>query len=230
MPITNRYLITIFIIFLFLCVIILANSQNKDITSIYSREGFTSDKNERMAGVLHSGDIIDIMDSDNNYFNRHDYNSQIIMITPEDKKITCNLSKLRIVSINHNDKSSQMPIKYGDRVVIAHNAYIQNKNSVRYIKYNTKLQSHQDGLMFRTFVIGNPTNINDESSYVKYDSPIILGKYERSPNICMAIEKDNTVSTNNTLDKASKFYLKLKRVYEPYEKNLCICTGETLYP
>ena len=33
----------VFIAFLILCLFVLANSKDKDITSIYSREGFTND-------------------------------------------------------------------------------------------------------------------------------------------------------------------------------------------
>ena len=186
---------------------------------------------ERISGVLYSGDILDITDSKDkgNYMSRQDYNSQIVMAKPEEKGLTTNLSKLRIVSVKHNDKSIQYPIQYGDVVVISHNAYIENINSVRYIKYGDKLQSHQDGEMFRTFKIINPTNSKD-TGYVQYNQPVFLQRSEISENVFMTIEKDNTISTKNGINTATNFYIKLKRVYEAYEKNLCICVGELLYP
>ena len=157
------------------------------------------------------------------------YNSQIIMQKPEEKGVSTNLSKLRIVSVNHNDKSTQMPIKYGDTVILAHNAYIENINAVRYVKYGEKLQSHQDGEMFRTFKIVNPTNKTD-TGYVQYDKPINLKRSDNSDSVFMTVEKDSTVSTKNGASVASTFYIRLRRVYELYEKNLCVCVGELLYP
>jgi hypothetical protein len=229
----NRSLLIVFSVFLLLCIFVLANSKDKNITSIYSREGFFSyEKSQRLAGVVHSGDLLDISnssDSTGKTINRMDYNSKLVMITPTSKNVSSNLSKLRILSVNHDDKSTQMPIKFGDTVVIAHNAYIENKNAVRYIKYNDTLQSHQDGEMFRTFKLINPVNASD-TSYVKYDSPLLLRRSDNSPNVFMSIATDNTISTKNTLETATKFYLRLKRVYEEYEKNLCICSGEILYP
>jgi hypothetical protein len=225
--------IVLFVILIVLSLVVLANSQNKQITSIHSKEDFyVEDKNDRMAGVLYSGDILDIADTNDDKaktMNRQDYNSQIVMIKPEEKGVTTNLSKLRIVSVNHNDKSTQLPVKYGDTVIIAHNTYIENQNTVRYVKYGEKLQSHQDGEMFRTFKIINPGNIND-TGMVKYDSAILLKRSDSSDEVFMTIEKDTTVSTKNSSSKASKLFLKLRRVYEPYEKNLCICVGELLYP
>jgi len=226
-------MLVLLIVLIVLSVVVLANSKNKEISSIYSREGFYVDKPQnRSAGILYSGDILDISDSNDDKgknMNRQDYNSQIIMSKPEEKGVTTNLSKLRIVSVNHNDKSMQMPINYGDTVIIAHNTYIENQNTVRYVKYGEKLQSHQDGEMFRTFKIVNPGNPSDTSP-VKYDSAILLKRSDSADAVYMTIDKDNTVSTKSTASTASKFYLKLRRVYEIYEKNLCICVGELLYP
>ena len=161
--------------------------------------------------------------------NRQDYNSQIIMQKPEEKGVSTNLSKFRIVSVNHNDKSAQFPIKYGDTVILAHNAYIENLNSVRYVKYGDRLQSHQDGEMFRTFKLVNPTNKSD-TGFVLYDKPLLIKRSDNSDTVFMTVEKDNTISTKNSASVASTFYIKLRRVYELYEKNLCICVGELLYP
>jgi hypothetical protein len=226
-------MLVLLIVLIVLSVVVLANSKNKQISSIYSREGFYVNENlQRSAGILYSGDILDISDSNDDKgknMNRQDYNSQIIMSKPEEKGVTTNLSKLRIVSVNHNDKSMQMPINYGDTVIIAHNTYIENQNTVRYVKYGEKLQSHQDGEMFRTFKVVNPGNPSDTSA-VKYDSAIWLKRSDSADAVYMTVDKDNTVSTKSTASTASKFYLKLRRVYEIYEKNLCICVGELLYP
>ena len=139
-------MLVLLIVLIVLSVVVLANSKNKEISSIHSREGFYVNENlQRSAGILYSGDILDISDSNDDKgknMNRQDYNSQIIMSKPEEKGVTTNLSKLRIVSVNHNDKSMQMPINYGDTVIIAHNTYIENQNTVRYVKYGEKLQSH----------------------------------------------------------------------------------------
>ena len=215
-----------------LSLIVINYSQNKQITSIYTNEGFSDNSNERLAGVLHSGDIIDIADSndkDSKFMNRQDYNSEIAFSKPEEKGVNTNLSKLRIISVNHNDKSVQMPIKFGDTIILAHSAYIENKNQTRYIKYGEKLQSHQQGEMFRTYKIMNPSNPTD-TNVVRYDTPIILRKADNSDNGFLTIDKGGFVTPKNAMDKASKIYLRLKRVYEPYEKNLCICQDEILYP
>ena len=259
--------IILFVILILLSILVIANSRNKNISSIYSKEGFYADAPvatgaapavagttstasssdsssddisgpqsekhyERRAGILYSGDIIDIADSAGSkakYMNRQDYNSQIIMQKPEEKGVSTNLSKLRIVSVNHNDKSAQMPIKYGDTVILAHNAYIENLNAVRYVKYGEKLQSHQDGEMFRTFRLVNPTNKTD-TGYVQYDKPLLIKRSDNSDSVFMTLEKDGTVSTKNGASVASTFYIRLRRVYELYEKNLCVCVGELLYP
>ena len=230
MDLRNTFLL--FISLFILALIAINYSQNKKITSIYTTETFTDNKNERLAGVLHSGDILDIADSIDKsakFMNRQDYNSEIAFTKPEDKNVSTNLSKLRIISVDHSDKSSQMPIKFGDTIIIAHNAYIENKNQTRFIKYGEKLQSHQLGEMFRTYKIINPSNINDNSA-VKYDVPVILRKADNSDNGFLTIDKAGFVTPKNPLDKASNMYLRLKRVYEPYEKNLCICQDEILYP
>lgn len=248
--------IILFVILILLSMLLMANSRNRSISSIYSKEGFYADETpaagtanptatdddftgpqfeqryERKAGVLYSGDIIDIADSGDNkakFMNRQDYNSQIIMQSPQEKGISTNLSKLRIISVNHNDKSVQLPIRYGDIVVIAHNAYIENKNSVRYVKYGEKLQSHQDGETFRTYKLVNPSNAND-TGFVQYDKPLLIKRSDTSENVYMTIGSDSTVSTKNGIAVASKFYIRLRRVYELYERNLCICVGELLYP
>lgn len=249
--------IILFIILILLSMLLMANSRNRNISSIYSKEGFYADEvpavagtvassatdddftgpqyeqhYERKSGILYSGDIIDIADSADNkakFMNRQDYNSQIIMQSPQEKGLSTNLSKLRVISVNHNDKSVQLPIRYGDIVVISHNAYIENKNSIRYVKYGEKLQSHQDGETFRTYKLVNPSN-NTDTGFVQYDKPLLIKRSDTSENVYMTIGSDSTISTKNGIAVASKFYIRLRRVYELYERNLCICVGELLYP
>ncbi len=230
-----KNILIIFTSLLVLSLIVISFSQTKQITSIYTQENFYSEtdpRNTRLAGVIHSGDIIEIADSndkDVKYMNRQDYNSEIVFTKPEEKGVNTNLSKLRLMSVNHSDKSTQLPIKFGDTVVIAHNAYIENKNQTRFIKYGEKLQSHQTGEMFRTYKIINPSSPTDTTP-VKYDSAILLRRADTSDASFLKIENGGFISTKNPADKASKFYVRLQRVYEPYEKNLCICQDEILYP
>ncbi len=221
----------LFITLVILSLVVISYSTNKQITSIYTYEGFSSE-NERLAGVVHSGDLIEIATSeekDAKFMNRQDYNSEIVFSTPQEKGVNTNLSKLRLVAANHADKSIQMPLKFGDTVMLAHNAYIENKNQTRYVKYGEKLQSHQDGELFRTYKIINPSNKND-NSVVKYNSPIVLARSENFDSSYLTIEANGSVSSKSSLDKASKMIIKLRRVYEPYEKNLCVCQNEILYP
>lgn len=228
----SKNMMLLFGSFLLLSVIVLALSQDKKIISIYSLEKFESNPEmtkERIANVLYSGDILDISDEKNRFINRHDYNSEILLNKPEETGVNTNLSKLRIVSTKHSDKSVQMPIKYNDTVYIAHNAYIENKNSSRFIKYGEKLQSHQQGDMFKLYRIVNPSKA-DDTNYVTYDSPVFFRRADNSDTSFLTIESNDTISTKSPMDKASKFKLTLRRVYEPYEKNLCVCEGEVLYP
>lgn len=222
----------LFVSLVILSLVVINFSENKKITSIYTHEGFSTEY-DRLAGVVHSGDILEIANTndtkDAKYLNRQDYNSELVFSSPQEKDVNTNLSKLRIISVNHNNKVVQMPIKFNDTIIIAHNAYIENRNQTRFIKYGEKLQSHQQGEMFRTYKIINPSD-NTDTSYVKYDSAILLRKADNSDNSFIGIEKDFSISTKNSVDKAAKLYLRLKRVYEPYEKNLCICNDEILYP
>jgi hypothetical protein len=229
----SRNTILLFASLIVLSLVVLALSKDKQITSIYSLEKYENPnpeiKTERIANVLYSGDIIDVSDGSGKFMNRHDYNSEILMTKPEEKGVNTNLSKLRIVSVNHNDKSLQMPVRFNDTVYIAHNAYIENKNSVRFVKYGEKLQSHQSGEMFKTYKIINPGKA-DDNSFVSYGIPILLRRADTSDLSYLTIDKNDTITTKNPMDKASKFTLNLRRVYEAYEKNLCICLDEVLYP
>ena len=83
--------------------------------------------------------------------------------------------------------------------------------------------------MFRTFRLVNPTNKTD-TGYVQYDKPLLIKRSDNSDSVFMTVEKDGTVSTKNGASVASTFYIRLRRVYELYEKNLCVCVGEVLYP
>jgi hypothetical protein len=227
----SRNTILLFASLIVLSLVVLALSKDKQITSIYSLEKYENPevKTERIANVLYSGDIIDISDGSSKFMNRHDYNSEILMTKPEEKGVNTNLSKLRIVSVNHNDKSLQMPIRFNDTVYIAHNAYIENKNTVRFVKYGEKLQSHQSGEMFKTYRIINPGKADDKS-FVSFGIPILLRRADSSDLSYLTIDKNDTITSKNAMDKASKFTLSLRRVYEAYEKNLCICLDEVLYP
>jgi len=181
----------------------------------------------RTSGLVYSGDIINIL-SGNNILQRGLINSQISMKPPlEDVKT--NLCKVRIV-LENTDISMQTPIKYGDVVNIMHNALINNANESRYIKYGDRLQSHQSGQLYRSYKIYNQKNTNS-TDYIKYDDQIIICRGDQEgENIFLHIENDGSISATSTINEASVFELSLIRVFELYNKNLCICDNEIIYP
>jgi hypothetical protein len=83
--------------------------------------------------------------------------------------------------------------------------------------------------MFKTYRIINPGKADDKS-FVSFGIPILLRRADSSDLSYLTIDKNDTITSKNAMDKASKFTLSLRRVYEAYEKNLCICLDEVLYP
>jgi len=49
-------------------------------------------------------------------------------------------------------------------------------------------------------------------------------------NVCLKVEADKSVSSKSDLANATKFEIRLTRVYELHDRNLCVCPNETLYP
>lgn len=190
-------------------------------------EEVLQDKNHRVAGVLYSGDLVDVM-ADGAYMQRGAVDSQVIFSTPL-PKIGTNLSKVRLVHPKHK-ADKQMQLKYGDPVYLMHNTYFNNSNLNRFIKYGDRLQSHQTGPLFRTFKIFDANNKSNTGPVVS-GAPILLARGdEDGETIFLKVEGDKSVSSKNPASTASRFTVNLKRVFEIGNRNLCVCPNEILYP
>ncbi len=200
-------------------------------TDLTAQEGFESSQTVRLNGVVYSGDIINLL-STGNVLQRGLVNSQIIFDKPL-PAIKTNLSKLRLIlAEGRHDPRKQMPIKYGDAVYIKHNANINNNNETRYIKYGERLQSHQDGPLFRVFKIFNKKDMKSQD-YIKYGDEFLMGKGDmvgEGDKMYLKIEPDKSVSAEATVNNAATFTVSLERVYELFDRALCICPKETLFP
>jgi hypothetical protein len=157
-------------------------------------------------------------------------NSQIIFDRPL-PEVKTNLSKVRVVhAAKKHDPRQQLPLKYGDPVYIRHNAMINNTNESLYIKYGERLQSHQEGPLFRIYKIfkrGDPKS----QDYIKYGDDILISRGDpEGDKTFLKVEPDRSVSSEAIASDATVFQLFLERVYELYDRNLCVCPQETLYP
>lgn len=193
-------------------------------------ENYENPQVMRLSDVVYSGDIINIM-SGPLIMQRGLVNSQIIFDQPL-ANVGTNLSKIRIVLADgKHDPRKQTPIKYGDLVYIKHNAMINNSNENRYIKYGDRLQSHQDGPLFRSYRIQNKADLKSQA-YIKYGDEIILARGDQTngDRIYLKIEPDKTVSSDAGVNEATVFNFVLERVFEINDRNLCVCPYETLYP
>lgn len=186
-----------------------------------------SDAYARQQGVLYSGDIINITADNNRYLQRNSIDSQIVFDTPVPKTGT-NLSKLRVVLAKHN-KGRQTPVKYNDVVYLMHNAYSNNTNVNKYIKYGDKLQSHQDGAAYRSFKLVDPANVQNMGP-VNLAQPFIIKKGDVDDNLFLHIETDKSVSCTATAQTADKFTASITRMYELHDTNLCVSPNDILYP
>jgi len=185
------------------------------------------DRNYRKADALYSGDLIDLRQNEN-VLQRGTIDSQIVF----DKalpKVATNLSKLRFMHPKH-EQSRQTVISYGEPVYIMHNAYFNNTNQAKYIKYGERMQSHQDGPLFRAYKIFDADN-HERKGAVEPGTEIILARGDQEgDNVFLKVEGDKTVSSKNPQNDASRFNINLKRVYELHGKNLCVCPNDVLYP
>jgi hypothetical protein len=178
----------------------------------------------RLADVVYSGDLIDIL-SGTNIIQRSATNSQVILDRhlPD---INTNLSKLRFE--NEIKTETSLPIRYRERIHIKHNAMIDNKNMSRFIKYGERLQSHQDGPTYEVFRIFKRSNL-DSSDYVKYGDEFVIAVGDQPGNkIYLKVEADLSISSEGNINDAVAFIAKLNRVSDP--NNLCVYPGETIYP
>ena len=192
-----------------------------------SRDTISYDKNYRNTNVLYSGDIIDITSGDL-YLQRGTIDSQIIFDKPL-PKVGTNLSKIRFVHPKHRT-DRQTALRYGESVYIMHNAYFNNVNLNKYIKHGDRLQSHQEGSLFRAFKIYDAIN-KDNTGPVEIGKDILLARGDQEgENVYTQIEADKSVSSKSSISKASRLVIKLRRVYETGNRNLCIYPRDTLYP
>ncbi len=194
-----------------------------------SNDNIMHDKNYRAADVLYSGDIVDITSGDGkSYLQRGTVDSQIVFEAPL-PKVGTNLSKVRIVHPKHK-ADRQTVLKYGESVYIMHNAYFNNSNLSKFIKHGDRLQSHQEGSLFRAFKIYDATDKN-RTGPVEVGKAILIARGDQEgENVYAKIEADKSVSSKSPLSEASHFIIKLRRVYETGNRNLCVCPKETLYP
>jgi hypothetical protein len=200
-------------------------------TDFVEQEGFESSQTVRLNGVVYSGDIINLV-STGNVLQRGLVNSQIIFDRPL-PVIKTNLSKLRLIlAEGRHDPRKQTPIKYGDAIYIKHNALINNENESRYIKYGERLQSHQDGPLFRVFKIYNSKDLKSQD-YIKYGDEFVMGRGDmvgEGDKMYLKIEADKSVSSEATINNATTFSVSLERVYELFDRALCVCPKETIFP
>jgi hypothetical protein len=186
------------------------------------------DADYRESGVLHSGDLV-MLSNNGNSIQRGTVDSQIVFDKPL-PKMGSNLSKLRIVLAKKHSIAKQVPIKYGDEVNILHNAYFNNKNETRFIKYGERLQSHQEGPLFRVFKIVDPVDPKRTGNVESGKEVLLLRGDNQGDNIYLKLEDDKTVSSAATKSTATKFIIDVVRVFELHNKNLCVCPNEILYP
>jgi hypothetical protein len=185
------------------------------------------DDNYRKADALYSGDLIDLT-ADGNYIQRGTIDSQIIF----DKalaKVGTNLSKLRLVHPKHSS-TKQTILTYGEPVYVMHNAYFNNMNQGKFIKYGEKLQSHQDGPLFRAFKIYDADNKEKKGPIEPGTELYICRGDQEGDNVYLKVESDKTVTSKNPTSSATRFTINLKRVFESHDRNLCVCPNEIIYP
>jgi len=186
------------------------------------------DPEYREAGVLYSGDLV-MISNNGNYIQRGTVDSQIIFDKPL-PKMGSNLSKLRIVLAKKHSTARQIPIKYGDAVHILHNAYFNNKNETRFIKYGERLQSHQEGPLFRVFKILDPADPKRTGNVESGKDVLLLRGDNQGDNVYLKLENDKTVSSAATQSTATKFQIDVVRVFELHNRSLCVGPNEILYP
>jgi len=177
---------------------------------------------------IYSGDIVNVF-SGNKCLQRGLVNSQVVFKDPL-PEVTTNLSKLRLVHSKKHDPTQQTVLNYGDEVYLMHNALHNNHNKSFYVKYGDRLQSHQTGPMFNTYVIFDAKD-NAKKGPIDPDGEVIIARAdETTGNRFLKINKDNTVSPAASQKDASVFNINIVRVYEVNNRNLCVCPDDILFP
>lgn len=184
-------------------------------------------KRRRVPGALHSGDLINIA-SDGRVLQRGTVNSQIIFDKPLPEVMT-NLAKLRFVLKEHSNKEQKV-INYGDSVLLMHNSFVNNRNKSFVVKYGNRLQSHQEGPLFRVFKLYSATD-QAKKGPVKFTEPLLIARGDRNDEkIYLKIESDKSVTANAVVAEGDKMVLSLNRVFEYGNRNLCVGPNELLFP
>jgi len=181
----------------------------------------------RFSDTVYSGDLVELR-SDQRDQNAHlvlqraPTHSQILLDAPTSPDRT-NLSKLRLENLE-----GYGPIRYGEQIYLKHNAMIDNKNQIRFIKYGERLQSHQNGTIYALFK-AIKRNKYDSQAYLKYGEPFLLACGDQEGDkIYLKMEDDHSLSAEATADQATIFVLTLKHPVS--ETSLHIGPDETLYP
>lgn len=205
---------------------IIAGNMSAEETS--AAETLQFDNTHRQADALYSGDIVMLVNN-GNFLQRGMVDSQIIFDKPL-PHVGTNLSKLRFVHANKHDPIKQVRLDYGEPLYLMHNTYFNNMNQAKYVKYGERLQSHQDGRLFRVFKIYDASN-PDRKGGIEPDTDVVIARGDQEgDNVFLKVEGDKSVSSKATRDSASKLIVKLNRVFELHNKNLCVCTDDVLYP
>ena len=182
----------------------------------------------RIADALYSGDLVHVV-ADGNYIQRGVVDSQIVLDKPL-AMVGSNLSKLRFVHANKHNATKQIQLNYGEPLHLKHNTYFNNRNETRFVKYGEKLQSHQEGPLFRIFKIYDPDNLKRTGPIEPNTDVIICRGDQEGVNIYLKQESDKTLTTSADQQSATRFKLVMNRVYELHDRNLCVGPNEILYP
>lgn len=214
-----------------------------------------NEQNEREGGVLHSGDIVNIVEygsqNDSIVMQRDKVSSDVVM-KEKLKDYDTNLSKLRFVLTNENgtpvSAEAQYPITYGSTVYIRHNAYEQGYNKNFNLAMGANLQSHQnldESINFGKLIIEDPDN-KENTSAIRYGNAFVL-KYEtiesgrlsgylhlntdsasEMPQNALYIPEDSDAV--EVPSEAVRFTTKLVRPHELGNKQLYVGPSGVLFP
>ena len=182
----------------------------------------------RIADALYSGDLVHVV-ANSNYLQRGVVDSQIVLDKPL-AMVGSNLSKMRFVHANKHNETKQVQLNYGDPLHLKHNTYFNNRNETRFVKYGEKLQSHQEGPLFRVFKIYDPDNLKRAGPIEPNTDVIICRGDQEGNNIYLKQESDKTLTTSADQQSATRFKIVMNRVYELHDRNLCVGPNEILYP
>jgi hypothetical protein len=191
--------------------------------------GVVRDDNYRKADALYSGDLVDVT-TEGKFLQRGSIDSQVVFDVPL-AKVGTNLSKIRFVHPKHS-ATKQTPLNYGEPIFIMHNAYFNNMNQPKFVKYQPDgfLQSHQDGPLFRSFKVFDADNKDKRGPIEPGTEVYICIGDQDGDSIFLKVEDSKSVSSKSPVANATRFQISLKRVFEMHDRNLCVCPNELMYP